>query len=326
VAELRRAYLFHGDDHGRIAERRAGLRALGERESGPHGVEVLDGEDAAADAVAAALCAMTFALGRRFVIVDHVERWSPADAELVAPVIEGLGDDVTVAFFGREEGRAKVPPGLGAAVERAGGDVRAELTARPWELPKWAQARAAQLGLELPTGAARALVRHVGERQQRIARELEKLALALPDGAKVELEDVEELVATSAERRAWTLADALVAGDGEGATRAYLELRAQGERLAGLIYLIARRLHDARDVAVRLEAGEAPASIRKGLRMPTRAAERFMADVGRTDAEALGAAIGAVADLELASRGGADGVLAEDTRAIGLIAELTGAG
>jgi hypothetical protein len=32
MAELKPAYLVHGDDHGAIAERRAGLRALAEGE------------------------------------------------------------------------------------------------------------------------------------------------------------------------------------------------------------------------------------------------------------------------------------------------------
>ena len=40
------AYLVHGDDHGRIAERRARLRALAEAESGSAGIEVLEGEAA----------------------------------------------------------------------------------------------------------------------------------------------------------------------------------------------------------------------------------------------------------------------------------------
>jgi DNA polymerase III subunit delta len=322
VAELKRAYLIQGDDHGRVSERRAGLRALAERESGPQGVEVLEGDDATSESVARALSTLTFALGRRFIIVDNVERWGEGDVDVVAPAMEGAGEDVTVAFFAREEGRTKAPAGLARVVERVGGDVRAEVTVKPWELPKWTQERARHLGLELPTGAAKALVRHVGERQQRIARELEKLALALPDGGRVELDDVEELVAPSAERRAWTLADALVAGQGDAATHAYLELRAQGERLTGLLYLIARRLREAHEVALRLEAGESPAAVRKSLRMPTRAAERFLADVARTDADALSAALAAVADLEFASRGGATGVLAEDTRAIGFIAEL----
>ena len=37
-------YLIHGDDHGRIAERRARLRALAEEESGAQGPELLEGD------------------------------------------------------------------------------------------------------------------------------------------------------------------------------------------------------------------------------------------------------------------------------------------
>ncbi len=45
------AYLIHGDDHGRIAERRARLRAMAEAESGTSGVEVFEGEACTADAI-----------------------------------------------------------------------------------------------------------------------------------------------------------------------------------------------------------------------------------------------------------------------------------
>ena len=38
------AYLIHGDDHGRIAERRAKLRAVAEATSGPGGVEVVEAD------------------------------------------------------------------------------------------------------------------------------------------------------------------------------------------------------------------------------------------------------------------------------------------
>ena len=47
------AYLIHGDDHGRIAERRARLRAMAEAESGPSGVELFEGDACTPDAVAA---------------------------------------------------------------------------------------------------------------------------------------------------------------------------------------------------------------------------------------------------------------------------------
>ncbi|MDO8213996.1 DNA polymerase III subunit delta [Conexibacter sp. CPCC 206217] len=316
------AYLIYGDDHGRLAERRARLRALAERESGSQGTEVFEGDAATSEAVAGALSAMTFAMGRRFIIVDGVERWKAADMRLLEPSLKALPPDTTVVFFGREEGRTKIPERLIAAVRAAGGDISTELTVKPWELPRWAVGQARALGLELHPAAARALVAHVGERQQRLLRELEKLALELGEGARIDLDQIDEITASSAERKSWTLADALVARDGAAATRSYLELREQGERLAGLLYTIARRLRDALDVAERLESGESVAQVRRGLRMPPKIAERFIADVQRTDVGGLRAAITIVADLELASRGGAGSKLSEDTLAIEAIARI----
>ena len=318
------AYLIHGDDHGRIGERRARLRTVAEAESGAQGVELFEGESASAETVAAALSAMTFALGRRFVIVDGVERWKDADAQLVVTALDGLAPETTVVFFGREEGRLKVPEALAEAVRKAGGDVSCEQAVKPWELPKWVVAQAAQLGIELHPAAARALVQHVGERQQRLLRELEKLALELGPGARVDVEQVEQIAASSAERKSWTLADALLARDGAGAIRAYLELREQGERLGGLLFTIVRRLRDALAVAARMEAGESAAQVRRSLRMPPKAAEHFLADVERTDAASLRAALARVADVELASRGGAGNALQEDTLAVELIARIAG--
>lgn len=320
------AYLIHGDDHGRLAERRARLRGLAESESGTQGIEVFEGDTATAETIAGALSAMTFALGRRFLIVDGVERWKAADVALIAPAMADLDPDTTIVFFGRDEGRTKVPDDLADAVRAAGGDVSQEQTVKPWDLPKWAAAQAAQLGLELHPSAARVLVQHVGERQQRLLRELEKLALELnadrSNPVRIDAEQIEQITAGSAERKSWTLADALVARDGPAATRAYLELRAQGERLAGLLFTIARRLRDALDVATRLEAGESASQVRRGLRMPPKAAERFIADVQRTDVPRLRAALATVADLELASRGGTRGGLSEDTLAIEAIARI----
>src|SRR5829696_6228465 len=315
MPSFKAAYLIHGDDHGRIAERRARLRALAESESGTQGMELFEGETADAETVANALAAMTFAMGRRFLIVDGVERWKEADASVLAPALASIPPETTIVFFGREEGRTKVPDGLVAAVRAAGGDVSTELTVKPWELPRWAVGQAAQLGIELHPAAARVLVQHVGERQQRLLRELEKLALELgahrSQPVRIDAEQIEETTAPSAERKAWTLADALVARDGAAAAHAYLELRAQGERLAGLLFTMARRLRDALDVATRLAAGESAAQVRRGLRMPPKVAERFVADVQRNDVTGLRDALGVVADLELASRGGARGGLSE---------------
>ena len=318
------AYLIHGDDHGRIAERRAKLRAVAEAASGPGGVEVFENDTCTPDAIAAALSAMTFALGRRFVIADGVERWKEADVEPVAAAMKGMDPEaLTVAFFAREEGRYKAPDALQKAVEAAGGQVAAEMALKARALPKWLAAQAKELGVELDDQGARALVAQVGERRQRLMRELEKLALEHGPGAQLGVEEVQESCASSSERRAWTLADALVAGDEKTATRALLELRQQGERLPSLLYQMVRRVREALAVAEALAAGQPPAQVRRMLRMPSYAADRLIADVSSRDPEAYRHALELLADLEMESRGGGGGVLSEDTAAVRVVIAAT---
>jgi DNA polymerase III subunit delta len=306
VAELKPAYLIHGDDHGAVAERRAGLRGLAEREGGPGSVEALEGEAATPEGVAGALAAMTLMVGRRVILVDGVERWKQTEVEQsLVPALAAMSPETTVALFAREEGRAKASAAVHDAVKRAGGQIVAQATVKPWDLPKWVRAQAARMGvIELDMAAANALVDQVGERQQRLLRELEKLALELDGPGRVSVQDIEARAAYSAQYRAYTLADALVAGDARESTRAYVRLREQGERLAGLTYLMASRLRDALAISLRLHAGESAADVKRGLRMPPRAAERFVRDVARTEPERLRAALGVLADLELDTRGG----------------------
>ena len=325
MPKFKPAYLIHGDDHGRIAERRARLRELVESISGIEGLEFFEGDEATPDAVALALDSMTLALGRRFIIVDGVERWKDKDLDALGPAIEAIAPETTVAFFAREDSRSRAPERLHALVRGAGGKIEAEASVKPWELPKWVIARAAEHGIELDPDAARALIRHVGDRQQRLLRELEKLELGAGEanGAgdragklALDADQVQELTAPSAERKAWAVADALVAGDRRASVAAYLELREHGERLPGLLYWISQRLRIAHGVALAVQAGEPSAQIKRGLRMPSRAADRLIADARDAGADRLRAAICEIADLELASRGGGRGGAAEDTEAL----------
>jgi DNA polymerase-3 subunit delta len=335
MPELKPAYLIHGDDHGAIAERRAGLRALVEAEpAGAGGVELLEGEAGTPAGVAEALAAMTLAVGRRVILVEGVERWRQADVERdLAPALSAIPPETTVALFAREEARAKAPAAVAEAVRRAGGQVVAQMTVKSWELATWAREQATRVGLSLDGAAAKALVAQVGERQQRLLRELEKLALEEDPQARrvLGVDDIDRRAAHSTQWRAFWLADALVGGDRREATLCYLRLRQQGERLSGLIYLIAQRLREALAIALRLQAGQSTAEVKRGLRMPSRAAERFVADVARTDPNRLRQALGALADLELDSRGGAElsgsrsalASLHEDTIALRAIETIT---
>jgi DNA polymerase-3 subunit delta len=311
---FRPAYLIHGDDHGRIAERRAKLRAMAEASAGTAGVEVYEADQCTPDVIAGALSAMTFAMGRRFVIADGVERWKEADVEPVATALKGADPDtLTVAFFAREEGRYKAPAKLHEVVDQAGGQIAAELNVKAWDLPKWLVEQADTLELDLDRDGAKLLVAQVGDRQQRLVRELEKLALEHGPHAHIGVEEVEESCATSAERKVWTLADAIVAGDRRTSVALLMELRLQGERVTGLVYNMVRRLRDAVTIAEALQNGQSAAQVKKILRMPPRAADKFVKDVQARDVEALRKALTAMADLEVESRGGD---LSEDTEAL----------
>jgi DNA polymerase-3 subunit delta len=313
------AYLIHGADHVRVSERRARLRLLAEAENAP-------AESAAApEAAAAQLGSLTLAMGWRVIIADGAERWSEADVkEHLVPAMTPMPPETTIAFFALEDGRAKAPAALHALVKAAGGDVSAEVAVKEWELPQWVLARAAELELSLDSAAARALVQAVGPRQARLMRELEKLSIECGAGAALAAEDVVERVARAAERKAWTLADALVARDPSAATRVYLQLREQGERVESLSYWMARRLREALAVAVQLESGTPIAKIRSSLRMPPKVAAAFISDVGRSDAAKLRRALTSLAALELDTRGRSP--LDPDTLALRAIEQIAAPG
>jgi DNA polymerase-3 subunit delta len=324
------AYLIRGDDHGRIAERRARLRTLAESASGAQGLELFEGDTSTADNVAAALNAMTFALGRRFLIVDGTERWKDKEMDRLVATLSDPPPDTTVTFFAREDGRFKAPKRLHEAVKAAGGDIAVEETVKPWELPKWVTARARELGLDISADGARALIAHVGDRQQRLLRELEKIDLDLrtpgSDPAvtiSVDAETVAELTAASSERKVWTLADQLLTGDGARAAQVFVELRGQGQRLGSMMFSLSSRLRDAHRVAAALERGESPADVKRGLRMPPRAQDQLMSDARRMGADVLREAVALVADLEATSHGGGPGGASEDTRALLAIVAIT---
>jgi len=312
VPDFKPAYLIHGDDHGRVGERRARLRALAGNAW----------ESAATPGEASALLgSLTLSLGWRFIIAEAVERWSETEVtEQLAKVMAAMPPETTIAFFAFEDARAKAPAALHAAVRAAGGDVSAELAVKEWELPRWVIARAGELELTLDAGAARALVEAVGPRQARLSRELEKLSIECGPGATLDAEGVIERVAGAGERKAWTLADALVARNPAAATRLFLQLREQGERIESLSYWMTRRLREALAVSVQLEAGAPQAKVRAGLRMPPKAAAAFIADVQRTDTAQLRRALTSLADLELATRGGSQ--LDSDTLALQAITQI----
>ena len=256
---------------------------------------------------------MTFAVGRRFVIADGVERWKDSEVE---PVVEALEDDRRRDADGRLL-RARGGPLQDARRARQGGHGRPAASSQTEARSRAASCRAGcrpgrkELGLELDHEAARALIARVGERQQRLLRELEKIALELGPGAEPTAEEIDELVAParpSARRgRSPTPSSPGTAGRAMRALRR--AARPGRARRRPAVRDRPPRARRARRSPSRWRPGESPAQIKGRLRMPPYAADRLIADVRRHDAETFRRALELLADLELETRGGGGAAL-----------------
>ena len=181
---------------------------------------------------------MTLAVGRRVIVVEGVERWREADVEQQLAPADGRDaarDDARDVRprGGSREGSGRAARG-GRASRRSGR--RADDGQAVGAAQVGARAGRRASGVVLDASAAKALVAQVGERQQRLLRELEKLALegdadasaqprARPARAGRERSrprTSSARAAHSAEFRAFALADALVGADAREATLTYL--------------------------------------------------------------------------------------------------------
>jgi len=307
VADLKPVYLIHGDDEAKLAEWRTRVRRRAEADRGPGGLEEFEpGPDTPED-VAAALSTLTFDTGTRYLLVDDAAAWKAPPLEpLIAAMASMPPDTVLVLIV-----RGKPLKGLAKAVESAGGEVRDHAAPKPWELPRWAVARARELGLQLSSEAAKALVAIAGPSQMRLSRELEKLVIAVHPGNSLDVEDVERLVAGEGTPKVYDLADALVAGDLQTTVALAENLAAGGERPSRFVYPVVNRVREVHRVVELLDAGVAEKDMASAMKTPPWRVKKAVALAKRADRETLRRALCAFADLELDLRGG--GVLDEET-------------
>jgi DNA polymerase-3 subunit delta len=179
-------------------------------------------------------------------------------------------------------------------------------------MPKWAAERAREEGLNLDQEAAKALVAAVGTRQQRLAREIERLAILAHPRTQLTAAEVARLATAEVTQQVYDLADALVAGDAAASLRLAERLTGGDERPSKLIFPIVRRIRDVHRAAELLDAGVPESKVAAAMKMPPWAAKRALAQAKKADRDALARALCAFAELEVELRGGGTG-LDEDT-------------
>ena len=307
MADLKPAYLIHGDDDAKIDQWRGRVRRRAESELGPGGLEHFHATTDTPSDVAASLNALTFATGTRYLLAEEVGAWKAPALEPIVAALGALAPDTVLVMLAR----GKAPAALAKAVKAAGGEVREHAAPNPWELPKWVVARAGEHGLKLDAEAARTLVAVAGPGQQRLVREIEKIAIALYPDTSAGAEDIERLAAGDAAPKVYDLADAVVAGDLELTVSLAEELTAQDERPSRFVYPIVGRLREVRRVVELLDAGVGEKDLAKAMRVPPWRVKKAVALARKADRETLERALCRFADLEVELRGG--GSLDEET-------------
>ncbi len=266
MAELKRAYLFHGDDEVKIDQARKRLAARA-REDGAI-FEAISGDALTPENFAVTLTSPSLLPGTRIVLADGIEAWKAADAGPAADAVGALAggeiDAVAVLLC-----RKKPLKAFTEAVEQAGGEIREFKTPSEGELPGWLVQQAKTMGAELDQDAAALLVSIVGKPAKRVSAaqnwspkrrmlgELEKLATAAGPGGRIDTSMVEQFVRGEATAEVFSLTDHAVSGDRGAAIRDAERLLAAGEPPPRIVAMLARSFGQVQTAAALSEAGRA---------------------------------------------------------------------
>jgi DNA polymerase III subunit delta len=314
MADPKPAYLLQGDDEVKIDGWRKRIRDRAAED--PDATLELFPAQTPTDEIAAAMSAMTLAMGRRWMLVEGTERWKEKDVKAVSEALAGLPPDTTAVLVATgpiKRGKpGPAPAKLVKAVENCGGEVKSFAAPRAAAYAKWTIDQASQLGLALNADAAQELASRVGEtedrpprlRERRLVRELEKIAIYGPDGGRVDVETVAELTAADGEARTYELADALVAGDDARAAALAEDLRARGADIMYVLFALLRKVRETRIAWAVLEQGGSTKDVAAALGIPDWKARPIKANAEHVDGARLERLATALAGLDYAVRGG----------------------
>jgi len=108
MADLNSLYLISGEDDAKIDAWRARVRKRAEEEGGPGALETFDARESAPEAVAAALAALTFATGTRYLLADAVQSWKAGDLEPLERALAEMPPDTVLVLIARGKVQARL--------------------------------------------------------------------------------------------------------------------------------------------------------------------------------------------------------------------------
>lgn len=169
---------------------------------------------------------LPFLAEKRLVVVEGIPR---CDKEEIRVLCAGVHPNVFLLFVeGKPDKRF-----TGTKELLAMADVKNYAPLKGKSFERWMQVTADTLSSSLSPQATKLLLEYVGEQQELMQRELEKLSL-YAHGRRIEEKDVEMLAVPSYEGVLWKLTDFLVAGRKAEATRYAMRMLDRGADAYGL--------------------------------------------------------------------------------------------
>ncbi len=203
MAELLSAYLITGTDRPKVTR---ALRRLRDR-VGEDATETLNASESSGEDTAASCNALgLFAVERRLVVVEQVERWKAADVKAVQEYLRKPAPTSVLALLGED---LKRDSALAKAVAKAGEVLVYDLPTRgrKADLPKWVEQQFRERGIVIDHDAARALVELAGDNADELTTEVDKLS-TWAAGERIGEREVAELVPARADAPPFDLTDA----------------------------------------------------------------------------------------------------------------------
>lgn len=282
-------------------------------------LEVLHGDATDADDLVAR-CRTLPALARyRVVLVRGAERLAPAAWSALGTALASPPDTACLLLLlATDRDRLEGPP------KRFAEGVRG-IVALPFaslkegEARAWIREEARRLGKHLTAEAADLLVGLLGPEAQRLAAEIEKLALFVGAEERIEAGTVEAQVGEERVRRIFELADAVAARDLEAALSLSRRLLALGESPLALLGILARQFRLLLRAQEALGRGKRGAELARELGLLAFLGPRIEAQARDLSPSWLEAGLRRLARLDVELKGGRrDGALSLDLACLDL--------
>ncbi len=286
-------YLLLGDDEERKARSVEKLRR-------GRLIEAYDASEASPEEVVSACNSYSLFGNGAFVLVRNLDAWDAARKAVIVDYLKDPTSETDLVMLGGKLGAREK---LLTKVKEVGEVHNLEQpTGRA--LVRWAAGYAKKLGLALPEDVAAFLVERCSGDKNRAVREIQKLALYVPDDAPANTRDVEALCPPDLQSNIFAFVDSLAVGEKGRAVRLLEELLVTGEPPLRIAYMIRRQFQLLARSRALLGRGVPAGELARELKVPPFVVRKLEQQGRLLDEGEAERALERILDLERGLKGG----------------------